>query len=144
MNPATKTKPGGICSESATHWPGMKAKKPGQKMQAWIDARKRHHLSHADVQMARELGMNPDKLAKIDNHRQEQWKMPLCQFIQHVYLKTFGKKRPDVVLSIEENIRREDEKKARKREAKSQSTQSGASEPGSPQACDVPLPEPRE
>jgi len=34
----------------------MKAKKPNQKLQAWIDARKRHHLSHAQVQMARELG----------------------------------------------------------------------------------------
>ena len=122
----------------------MKAKKPGQKMQAWIDARKRRHLSHADVQMARELGMNPDQLGKIDNHRQEPWKMPLRQFIQHVYFKTFGKERPDVVVSIEEKIRHEDEKKARKREAKIQSTQSGASQPGSPRACDVPLPEPRE
>jgi len=35
--------------------------------QAWIDARKRHHLSHAHAQMARELGMNPKKLGKIDN-----------------------------------------------------------------------------
>lgn len=30
------------------------------KLQAWIQARKRHHLSHAQVQMARELvGTNP-------------------------------------------------------------------------------------
>lgn len=36
--------------------------KPNQKMQAWIDARKQHHLTHAQVQMARELGMNPKKL----------------------------------------------------------------------------------
>jgi hypothetical protein len=34
-----------------------KTRKPNQKMQAWIDARKRHHLSHAQVQVARELGM---------------------------------------------------------------------------------------
>ncbi len=33
-----------------------KAKKPNQKLQAWIDVRKRHHLSHAQVQMARESG----------------------------------------------------------------------------------------
>jgi hypothetical protein len=26
------------------------ANKPNHKMQAWIDARKRHHLSHAQVQ----------------------------------------------------------------------------------------------
>lgn len=30
-----------------------KKPKPNEKMQAWIDARKRHHLSHAQVQMAR-------------------------------------------------------------------------------------------
>jgi len=42
-----------------------KAKKPAQKLQAWIDARKRHHLSHAHVQMARELQMNPTKLGKL-------------------------------------------------------------------------------
>ena len=41
-------------------------KKPNQKLQTWIDARKCHHLSHAHVQMARELGMNPKKLGKKD------------------------------------------------------------------------------
>jgi hypothetical protein len=46
-------------------------------MQAWIDARQRHHLSHAEVQMARELGLNPAKLGKLDNHDQEPWKMPV-------------------------------------------------------------------
>ena len=40
-------------------------------LQAWIEARRRHRLSHAQVQMARELGMNPEKLGKVDNHRQE-------------------------------------------------------------------------
>jgi len=42
-----------------------------QDLQPWIEARKRHHLSHAQVQMARELGMNPRKLGKLDNHKQE-------------------------------------------------------------------------
>jgi hypothetical protein len=55
-----------------------KTKKPNQKMQAWIEARRRHHLSHAQVHMARELGMNPAKLGKIDNHKQEPWKLPLA------------------------------------------------------------------
>jgi len=39
-------------------------------MQAWIEARKRHGLSHGQVPMARELGMNPEKLGKLD--RQEK------------------------------------------------------------------------
>jgi hypothetical protein len=76
-----------------------KKKKPDQKMQAWIDARKRRHLSHAQVQMARELGMNPKKLGKLDNHDQEPWKMELGQYIEHLYFKRFGKERPDIVLS---------------------------------------------
>lgn len=42
-------------------------------------ARKRHPLSNAQVQMARELGLNPKKLGKMDNHDQEPWKMPLRQ-----------------------------------------------------------------
>jgi hypothetical protein len=43
---------------------------------------------------ARELGLNPRKLGKIDNHRQEPWKAPLPQFIEHLYLKRFGRERP--------------------------------------------------
>jgi hypothetical protein len=104
-----------------------KQKKPNQRMQAWIDARKRHHLSHAEVQMARELGMNPKKLGKKDNHRQEPWKMPLKLYIGHLYFKRFGKERPDVVLSIEDKIQRDEEKKARRREARLQARQGGGS-----------------
>jgi hypothetical protein len=33
-----------------------KKEKPNQKMKTWIDARKCHRLSHAQVQMARQLG----------------------------------------------------------------------------------------
>ena len=87
-------------------------------LQAWIEARKRHHLSHAHVQMARELGMNPKKLGGLDNHRQEPWKAPLPEFIEHLYRKSFGKDRPDVVLSIEERARKDEKKKAAKRQAK--------------------------
>ena len=59
-------------------------------------------LSHAHVQMARELGMNPKKLGKLDNHDQEPWKLPLREFIGKLYFKRFGKERPDAVRSIEE------------------------------------------
>jgi len=68
--------------------------------------------------MARELGMNPKKLGKKDNHHQEPWKMPLPDFIEHLYFERFGKERPDVVLSIEENMRRKKRKKAQRREEK--------------------------
>jgi hypothetical protein len=32
-----------------------------QKYQAWVEARRKYQLSHAHIQMARELGMNPRK-----------------------------------------------------------------------------------
>ena len=73
-------------------------------LQVWIDARKRFHLSHAHVQMARELGMNPKRFGKLANHKQEPWKLPLPQFIEHLYHKKFGKYKPDVVIPIEERV----------------------------------------
>ena len=62
--------------------------------------------------------MNPKKLGKLDNHDQESWKMPLRQYIPHLYFKRFRKESPDIVESIEEKWRRDAEKKALKREAK--------------------------
>ena len=71
------------------------------QIRAWVEARKRHRLSHAQVQMARELGLNPGKLGKISHHRQEPWKAPLPQFIEHLYLKRFGREQPRVVTPAE-------------------------------------------
>ncbi len=51
--------------------------------------------------MARELGLNPGKLGKISNHRQVPWMVPLPQFIEHLYLKRFGRERPLVVTPAE-------------------------------------------
>ena len=88
------------------------------QIRAWVEARKRHRLSHAQVQMARELGLNPAKLGKLDNHRQELWKAPLAQFIEDLYTKRFGRERPEVVKSIEEMVRgaepRRDERTTRR------------------------------
>lgn len=78
-----------------------KEKKIPDKLKIWIDTRKRFHLSHAQIQMARELGMNPKKFGKLANHKQEPWKTPLPQFIERCYFKKFGKYRPDRVISIE-------------------------------------------
>lgn len=81
-----------------------KKSKIPQKLQPWIEARRRHHLSHAQVQMARELGMNPKKLGKLDNHKQESWKLPLPQFIEKCYRKTFKRDRPLDCRSIEDRV----------------------------------------
>ena len=111
-----------------------KQKKLNQKLQAWIDARRRHHLSHAQVQMAQELGMNPKKLGKLDNHKQEPWKTPLRQFIEDLYFNRFGKERPDIVLSIEEKVRVDEEKKRNRRQAKLLRRQAEAGDHAKPEA----------
>jgi hypothetical protein len=42
------------------------------------------------VQIARELGLNPKKLGKLDNASQERWKASLSAFIEELYFKRFG------------------------------------------------------
>src|ERR1700686_4419057 len=90
------------------------AKKQAQippHLQPWIEARRRFHLSHAHVQMARELGMNPKKLGKLNNHDQEPWKLPLPEFLAKIYNKRFVKRRPDAVRIIEETAAEKQAKK---------------------------------
>jgi hypothetical protein len=99
-------------------------------LQPWIDARKRFHLSDAHVQMAREIGLNPRKLGKLANHKQEPWKLPLPQFIEHLYFKHFGKERPDNVISIEERARQIAARKAARRAAKLERKSSNPAEVG--------------
>jgi len=89
-----------------------------KNLEKWIVAQKKHRLSDKHVQMARELGLNPDKLGKIDNHKQETWKAPLNEFIEDIYLKQFKKSEPDNIRSLkqiqEDNKRKKDEKKKKK------------------------------
>jgi hypothetical protein len=49
----------------------MSPKRIPERLQVWVDAR-----------MARELGVNPKKLVKLDNDDQEPWKLPLPAFIE--------------------------------------------------------------
>ena len=82
--------------------------KPGfipQKLRPWIEARRRFNLSHAQIQMARELGLNPRKLGGMANHKQEPWKMPLPRYIEYLYKKQLGKDMPDDARSIEVKVR---------------------------------------
>jgi hypothetical protein len=84
----------------------------------WIEARRRFRLSHAHVQMARELGLDPKGFGKIANHHQEPWKTPLPQFIVGLYQKRFGRPLPDPVRTIEEIAAARLAKKQAKKEAK--------------------------
>ena len=100
----------------------MSKNKVPPDLQLWIDARKRFHLSHAHVQMARELGMNPTKLGSLANPRQEQWKSPLGEYLEHLYFKRFGCERPQVVMSIEDLYRARAATKRACKEARHQPT----------------------
>ena len=82
------------------------AKKLPPKFQVWVDARAKFRLSHAQIQMARELGLNPKKLGSLANHDQEPWKDPLPKFIEDLFLQRFGKERPDEGSSIEELLKK--------------------------------------
>ena len=70
------------------------------KLVPWVDAKRKHRLSDTQIQMARELGMNPKKLGKLDNHKQEPWKAPLPEFIEAAYRKRFKRDRPNQVTPI--------------------------------------------
>jgi len=93
-----------------------KQRKMPDRFKVWIEARKRYHLSHAQIQMARELGMNPKRFGGKANHRQEPWKVPLPQYIEHLYEKRFGRQRPEVVMSIEDRFKEEIRRRAEARE----------------------------
>ncbi len=78
----------------------MGKQKVPQKLIPWLEAKRRHRLTDAHVQMARELGMNPKKLGKLGNNKQEPWKLPLPQFIETLYLKNFKRTRPEKIVPL--------------------------------------------
>jgi len=79
----------------------MSKKTTPQKLLPWLEAKQRHRLTDEQVQMARELGMNPKKLGKLDNHKQEPWKLPLPQFIENRYQKQFKRLHPKQVVVLD-------------------------------------------
>lgn len=105
----------------------MAGKKLPPKFQVWADARKKFRLSHAQVQMARELGLNPKKFGSLANSGQERWKVPLPDFIEELYFKHFKKERPDEVMPIEGLLAKQLKKKQERKACKQ--TPAGEPEP---------------
>lgn len=87
-------------------------------LEKWMVAQKRHRLSDKQVQMARELGLNPDKLGKIDNHKQEPWKAPLPQFIEEIYFKRFKREGPETVKPLKQILKEMEVKKQLRKQEK--------------------------
>ena len=106
------------------------------QIEKWIVAQKKHRLSDTHVQMARELGLNPDKLGKIDNHQQESWKAPLPEFIEEIFYKRFKKERPDVVKPLKQILKEQEiktktkkkEKEIRRKEGEQEQINNGTDE----------------
>ncbi len=82
------------------------------KLKPWLEARKKYRLSHAQIQMARELGLNPKKFGSLGITTQQPWKLPLSEFIEEIYYKRFKKRAPDHVRSIEQMVKDKARKKA--------------------------------
>ena len=101
------------------------------KYQEWVDARKRHRLSHSHVQMARELGFLPKSLRKIDDHQNKPWKAPLIEYIEDLYFKKFGRDRPKTVLTIDQIAQLAKQKKVDQKGAKSNGLPQGSVAPDS-------------
>ena len=108
----------------------MAKKKLPEKYRPRIEARERYRLSHAHIQMARELGLNPKKFDGLANTKQEPWKLPLPEYIEELYFKHFKKNRPDNVRSIEQMVRDYRRKKQERKIRRSKEEQTGQSGKG--------------
>jgi len=73
--------------------------------------------------MARELGMNPKKFGSLANHKQQQWELPLPEFIEELYKKRIGKIRPDNVRPIEQMVHAKKQKQVERKKQKQGSVQ---------------------
>ena len=92
--------------------------KTALKLQPWLDARRRFKLSHAHIQMAYELGMNPKKFGSLATEKQQPWKAPLPEFIEHCYFKRFKRAEPTQVRSLEQMMEADESRRKMKKEQK--------------------------
>jgi hypothetical protein len=92
----------------------------------WLEARQRFTLTHAQVQMARELELIPRKLGKLTDS-------PVSVFIECQYREQFGRPAPRLVTSIEDRAKQEQRDNAlEKLERKKLSKRAAAPEPPPP------------
>jgi len=56
------------------------------------------------------LGINPDKIGGLNNHKQEPWKAPLPNFIEKIYFKQFKRESPLTIKPLAESMSNRKEK----------------------------------
>ena len=59
----------------------------------WIEAKKRCKLNEEEIQMAKEMGLNPKSLIKNIPNKNEQWKAPVRIWIRDMYEEQFGRNK---------------------------------------------------
>ena len=59
----------------------------------WQEAKKKYHLSNRHIEMAKKLGLNPKKFGSYANHKQQQWKAPLPEYIEYLFDKQSNNKK---------------------------------------------------
>jgi hypothetical protein len=64
--------------------------KADPKAERWAEAKRLCRLSMRQVEMAKALGMNPQKLPGLRPSKSQKWKLPVGQFIEECYAKRFG------------------------------------------------------
>lgn len=100
--------------------------KLNKKELEWVEVRQRFTLTHAQVQMARELEIVPRSLAKLAD-------LPVPAYIEGQYLQQFGRPAPKVVVSIEDRAKQEQKDNAmEKLERKKLARKAAAPEPPPP------------
>ncbi len=63
--------------------------KPKKMAKSWLAASETYGLSARHLDMARELGMNPNKFAKLAARNE-----PVAAYIETAYREKFGRERP--------------------------------------------------
>jgi hypothetical protein len=82
-------------------------KKSKARLDVWVEAQRRFHLSDLHIQMARELSLHPKQFGGLATHRQEPWTLPLPACIAAWYQKRFHRERPGQVIPRAEVAQRQ-------------------------------------
>ncbi|NBK21923.1 MAG: hypothetical protein EOM68_07845 [Spirochaetia bacterium] len=65
---------------------------PGSEQQ-WKEAMSKCKLSDEDIRKAKEMGLNPKSLIKNIPSKQQQWKLPVYEWVQLMYEERLEKSR---------------------------------------------------
>ncbi|MCC9643097.1 hypothetical protein LOC71_12495 [Rhodopirellula sp. JC740] len=95
------------------------------KFLPWINIRKQYKLTHAEVQMARELGLEPRRFPSYADIKDQPWKKPLKEFIAALYLKQTGRDQPETIYTMEELAAQHVARRLAKKQAKAERLASG-------------------